>query len=172
MSAADLAGTGLRLEAAFRAIHDTRMQGLGLCHPGLQVKAVGFAPEAAEPQIAVGVLLTPWAMNLLRIALDAAAAATLADVGRQRLRAVGGRSVEFLGAHEAAIGRFETCSLFSPMSGFADQASAVATAREVLRLLREPLAATPAAPRTAAADPVAERRRFLFGAGAAPAARA
>jgi [NiFe] hydrogenase assembly HybE family chaperone len=161
-----------RIEDSYRQIQATRMGDLGLCHPQLRVEALGFEPDPAEPQIAIGVLVTPWSMNLLRIALDAAAEAALAQVGRKRLRGVGGHSVEFLGSHEAAIGRFEACSLFSPMSGFADHDTALATAREVLRLLRAPATAASSAPGVAAPQAVSDRRRFLFGArGPATAAQ-
>ena len=60
-----------RLEAVFRDIAATRMVGVPLLHPGLQVQAVGFAPEP-EGSSALGVLVTPWFMNLLRLPLAGA----------------------------------------------------------------------------------------------------
>jgi [NiFe] hydrogenase assembly HybE family chaperone len=173
------------LERAFRDIAATRMRGVPVLHAPLQVQAVGFAP--GEPGWALGVLVTPWFMNLLRLPIEpltslappspsedlppssaAAAAATCLAIGRDAPREIGGESLHFIGAHEGQVGHFEVCSLFSPMFQFADQAAAVATAGEVLRLLRNPSAPTPerraaalpAAPETAA---VPARRSFLFG---------
>jgi [NiFe] hydrogenase assembly HybE family chaperone len=71
-------------------------------------------------------------------------------------RVIGNARIDFLGAEEGALGRFEACSLFSPMAPFADQAAAVATAREVLLRLR----AVPVPPEQPAAP---ARRGFLFG---------
>lgn len=94
----------------------------------------------------LGVLVTPWFMNLLRLPLqpvdghDATAlqAAGLAPLGHTVVRRYGEHALDFTGAHEAeGLGAWEQASLFSPMFAFADQPAAVATAREVMRLLRQ-----------------------------------
>ncbi|BAL96924.1 HupJ protein, putative [Rubrivivax gelatinosus IL144] len=145
------------LEAAFGEIAATRMRGLPFLNPRLAVQAVGFAPHTGEDgEAAVGVLLTPWFMNLVRLPAGAALA-----VGAKADREFGGRVFEFIGAHEPRCGGYEACSLFSPVTEFADQAAAVATARELLTLLRP--AAVPPPP---AREPVPSRRGFLFGRGA------
>lgn len=141
-----------RLEAVFRDIAATRMEGVPLLHAGLQVQAVDFAPEP-EGDFALGVLVTPWFMNLMRLPLGTAEVLAPGQVGAQRL---GEHRLRFIGAHEAAFGPYEMCSLASPMFEFADQKAAVATAREVLVRLRS--SATPSAP-----DP--RRRGFLLGRG-------
>jgi [NiFe] hydrogenase assembly HybE family chaperone len=46
----------------YRDIHRERMQGLPIVHPGLEVEAVGFAPWEEHD---LGVLITPWFMNLV-----------------------------------------------------------------------------------------------------------
>ena len=170
--AAEIVSLCARIETAFREIDRSRMRELGLCHPGLRVEAVGFAPDNGEPAVAVGVLVTPWSMNLLRLALNPAAQVALAEFGHKRRRTVCGRSIEFLGSLEPAVGRFEACSLFSPMGGFADHDTAVATASEVLRLLREPAGEAPSTDTTTQpmAEPLADRRRFLLGDARRPAA--
>ncbi|MGR6807000.1 [NiFe]-hydrogenase assembly chaperone HybE [Sphaerotilus natans] len=150
------------LEAVFRRIATTRMRGVPVLNPALSVQAIGFgpdplrtAPDAAPTML--GVLVTPWFMNLLRLPLqpvdgrDAAAlqAAGLAPLGRTVVRRYGEHALDFTGAHEAGeasgfseapglmLGAWEQASLFSPMFAFADQPAAVATAREVMRLLRQ-----------------------------------
>jgi len=144
------------LVALFRHVERTRMASVPVLNAALQVEAVGFEPvpaEADEPPAAVGVLLTPWFMNLVWLPLQPAARAD--RVGRGRVRAVGATSFEFIGAHEPGLGAYEACSLASPMFAFPDQAQARATARAVLADLR--LAAPPA-------PPVAQGRRgFLLG---------
>lgn len=133
------------LEACFRHIAATRMAGLPVLHPRLRVQAIGFA-EAAD-DLALGVLLTPWFMNLVRLPLQPAAAAGLPAPGRSAELAVGGWRLLFHGQHEPAIGPFAAASLVSPLHALADQAAAVAMAEAVLEQLR---------PRPA-------RRGFLFG---------
>lgn len=149
-----------RLESTFDTIRATRMQGVPLLHGGLRVEAVGFVPEA-DGAVASGVLVTPWFMSLVRLPLHGAAAAAMLAPGVDGVREWGAYAFDFLGAHEPAIGAYETSSLFSPMAEFADQAAAVATARAVLALLRD--SAPPAQP---------ARRGFLLGrssVGGAPA---
>lgn len=139
-----------RLEAAFRAIAATRMEGVPLLHAGLQVQAVDFAHEP-EGDFALGVLVTPWFMNLMRVPLGTAEVLAPGQLGPQRL---GEHRLRFIGAHEAAFGPYEMCSLASPMFEFADQQAAVATAREVLVRLRAS---------SAQGVPDPHRRGFLLG---------
>lgn len=175
-AAALVAARAAALAAVFSEIEATRMQGVPLLNQRLRVQAVGFEPDRCEPRLALGVLVTPWFMNLVRLPLDAAAEAALAAVGQSCRRGAGAIQAEFIGAHEPSIGRFEACSLFSPVLEFADQAAALATAEEVLKALRvpppqpapEPAALSAAAvprgrdaPSAAAAAP--DRRAFLFG---------
>jgi [NiFe] hydrogenase assembly HybE family chaperone len=146
------------LQAVFEDVAATRMAGVPVLNVRLAVQAVGFEPEAADPAVALGVLVTPWFMNLLRLPLDATAQATMAAPGAKREHDCGPHRLEFIGALEPALGRYEMSSLFSPMFEFADQAAALATAREVLAQLRPPAVPQPA------------RRGFLFGRAAAGAA--
>ncbi len=140
------------LEARFAMIAVTRMAGVPMLNERLAVAAVGFEPVEDG---CVGVLLTPWFMNLLWLPGDEARAAA---PGSNRRRAVGRENFDFIGAHEEGIGPYETCSLFSPMFEFEDQAAALATAREVLVQLRQP-----------EPEPQPSRRALLFGRPAAPA---
>ncbi|MBI5257197.1 MAG: [NiFe]-hydrogenase assembly chaperone HybE [Burkholderiales bacterium] len=169
------------LEAAFAHIGHTRMQGLPLLNPALRVQAVGFAPlDGADEGLALGVLVTPWFMNLLRLPLAQAPAGVLRP-GEQGSRPAGTQALWFTGAEEAVIGRFEMCSLCSPMQGLADQQAAVALATEALAMLRAtpptagplPAAVPPdhapvaPAPAPAPSQALPARRGFLFGRSAA-----
>ena len=155
------------LEALFSQIADTRMAGLPIVNAALRVEAVGFEPCTSEPDLpaaASGVLVTPWFMNLVRLPL--AREDDLGRVGVTRRLAVGRERFDFIGAHEAAIGTFDACSLFSPMFDFASQDSAVATAQAVLARLRELL---PEVVKDATDQPARPARRgFLFGRSRTP----
>jgi [NiFe] hydrogenase assembly HybE family chaperone len=150
----------------FSGVAQTRMAGVPILNPALLVEAVGFelvAPAVDEPA-AVGVLITPWFMNLLWFPLARSDQAV--GVGRGRLRRVGTERFDFIGGFEPGFGCYEACSLFSPMFEFADPAAARATAQAVLSALRPPAPA--AAPLTPVeAPPLAARRAFLFGRRAA-----
>jgi [NiFe] hydrogenase assembly HybE family chaperone len=141
------------LQARYEHIAASRMAGLPILHPGLQVRALGFEPA---PGGAWGVLLTPWFMNL--VWLPAAGSPDPLAPRATRSRTLGGRRFEMLGADEPGFGPYEACSLFSPMHAFADQAAAEATAQAVLAELRRP-------PEVQAA-----RRALLFGRAPAPPA--
>lgn len=143
------------LQRVFDRIACTRMQGLPMLHPELQVEAVGFAPQVdAEAGAVLGILITPWFMNLIWLADDGTPALA---AGKMRMRTIGGERFEFIGADEASFGRYEMCSLFSPMFEFSDHAAARATAVEVLRVLRMPAAPVVQLPA------IPGRRAFLTG---------
>lgn len=162
------------LVALFVCVAQTRMAGVPILNPALRVEALGFelceaiaapaSPEtpphtevqALEVPGAVGVLITPWFMNLVWFPL---ARSDQADgVGRSRLRRVGVEGFDFIGGYEPGFGCYDACSLFSPMFEFADPAAARATARAVLDTLRQPVVTAPVM-----APELAARRAFLFG---------
>lgn len=145
----ELAARADALQQAYAGIALTRMAGLPLVHPRLTVATVDFRADA-QGDTALGVLLTPWCMNLVRLPLREGM--PMLAVGERGARDIGSRRFDFIGAHEAGVGSFEACSLFSPMFEFADQAAALATAQQALNALRA---------RQQPAQPA--RRGFLFG---------
>jgi [NiFe] hydrogenase assembly HybE family chaperone len=119
-----------RLTAAFRAVA-ARMSGLSFVNPAVEVEAVGFAPWESHW---LGVMVTPWFMNLTMLPRDPATWQPLAP-GAKRRYAFPAGVYEFVGASDAAIGDYQVCSLFSPLLEFDDHASArlvAALAREAL----------------------------------------
>lgn len=147
------------LEAAFHRVQAERMQGVPVLHPGIHVEAIGFEVDAAAgAHTALGVLLTPWFMNLVRLPLQPATAEGGTAIGATAPHTIGGQRLAFLGCFEPQVGTFEACSLYSPVLEFADHAAATATAREVLALLR-PACVPSAAPGPA----LPSRRRFFLG---------
>jgi [NiFe] hydrogenase assembly HybE family chaperone len=166
--AADRPSPAPALEATFRRIHAQQMQGLPMLNPALRVEAVGFRPWNEHW---LGVLITPWFMNLVLLPRIGAAWQPIAE--RESRHYVFPAGVfEFIGAHDAALGDWQACSLFSPMFEFATQDGAHDTAVAALAALFDPASreagevqrAAPA-PAAAATQPLS-KRSFLFGAGA------
>lgn len=143
------------LAALFTHIAHTRMAGLPLLNPRLEVRALGW--QAAEAGWADGVLLTPWFMNLVRLPLRDGL--PVLRTGERATRALGCKTFDFLGHHEAGFGAWESCALFSPMGGFASQAQAEAVAEDALRLARTPAEA----PARQLPPAMPARRALLFG---------
>jgi [NiFe] hydrogenase assembly HybE family chaperone len=139
------------LRAAFERIAATRMAGLPLCNPRLTVAAIGFVPWE---DVQVGVLVTPWMINLVAVS-TAPEVLRLAVDTRRAWRFPSGE-YELMGGEEPECGAFQFCSLFSPTFEFADQAAAEATALEAMR----GLFAVPPPPASAGVS----RRNFLRGA--------
>lgn len=167
---ADLAAAYGRVDAQMRAlpVHNAR----------LGVELVGFR---RWEDCYLGVVVTPWCMNLTRLPLNA-------DVegppeGATRRRALPSGTYAFISGRLEGVGALETCSLFSPMEAFDDPAVARLVARHAIEgacaapepaspETREERTSHPAAAASRAAQtqaaPSVSRRRFLGGTSAAP----
>lgn len=137
------------LETTFNEILDKRMRDLPMVNPVLSVQAVGFTRFDEEW---LGVLITPWFMNVLLLP---------GPDSRWREQSSGTKieknfpygTFEFTLGNETQLGIYALCSLFSPMFQFENQAAALAAAQAALQgLLAE------SAPR------VVSRRDLLRGA--------
>lgn len=155
------------LEAAFRRIAATRMAGLPILHPQLAVEAVGFRSWQDKW---LGVLITPWAINLVMLPAGDPDFSALAIDRRQTWRFPSGE-YDFMGGDEEECGAYQFCSLISPVpeEGVMDQAAARALAAEVLvQLFTDPAddvamrPAAPAEPASRLAGPMS-RRGFITG---------
>jgi [NiFe] hydrogenase assembly HybE family chaperone len=148
-----------RLREAFERIHRERMAGLPILHPDLRVAVIGGRRWQHDW---IGVLLTPWCMNLVLLPGPGAARRPGSAGSTQRLVLPAG-TFELVASHEAGVGAFAACSLFSPMHGFADQAAAVATAEAVMQALFAPPEAPPAADARRSLPAGISRRDLLRG---------
>jgi len=108
------------LVATYRHVAATRMHGLPFVNPALAVEAVGFAPWEGRW---LGVLVTPWCINLVLAPLDPSAWRPLGQ-GEKRCYRFPAGDYAFIGAIEPGVGEFQLCSLFSPVLEFEDQATA------------------------------------------------
>lgn len=140
------------LEAVFRDIARTRMAGLPLFNTALGVEAVGF--RCGGDGHWVGVLVTPWAINLLCLPGHGAEWPAAAPGERHDWRFPSG-DYEFTVAGEDRLGVYHLCSLFSPALEFDSHEAARLAALAAIHALFE-------APMTAPAPaPAPSRRAFL-----------
>ena len=130
----DVATVANALTAVFERVHRERMAGLPILHPGLSVAVIGARQWRQDW---LGMLLTPWCMNLVIVPGSESVFAS-GPIGTKQLIEFPAGAFEFIASDEAEIGAFAACSMFSPMQTFVDQAGAVATAEAVMVALFEP----------------------------------
>ncbi len=121
------------LEQVFRRIETERMQGLPILNSALRVSAVGFRHWQGH---CLGVLITPWFMNLMLLPNEGDGWREL-RIGDKQLHQFPSGSYEFIVGEEPGVGRYQMCSLFSPVFEFADQETAEATAEAAMQALME-----------------------------------
>jgi len=131
---ADASQTADRLASAFQAIHRERMAGLPILHPALGVAVVDGRCWQGHW---LGVLVTPWCMNLVLVPALGSRLAQAPEGAVEVLDFPAG-AFEFTVSVLDGLGSIAACSLFSPMQLFADQPAAEATAAAVMAGLFEP----------------------------------
>lgn len=158
------------LEATFDRIRVERMADVPILNSAVAVEAVGFEPlgkgDRTDGDELVGVLITPWFMNLMLVPVDPDAPAAESP-GETSLRSFPAAEFEFIAGFEEGFGSYRMCSLFSPMFDFADHEAASETAAAVMDGIMRPKAeesqATPPASR-----PMSRRELFRQLAGGEP----
>jgi len=141
----------------FRVIDRERMAGLPLCNPALEVEAVGFR---TFENCRLGVLVTPWCMNLVLLSDDDAWRAW--EQGSTSEWTLPAGPHEFTTCRDEVLPTYLSAVLFRTMQDFPDQESARDVAAEVMeRLFAEP---EPADNAVAGESPVS-RRALLSGLG-------
>jgi [NiFe] hydrogenase assembly HybE family chaperone len=148
------------------------MQDVPMVNPVLTVEAVAFRPWGDHW---LGILITPWFMNLVLMPRVSAKWLAIAE-GESRHYVFPAGVFEFIGGRHPAIGDYQACSLFSPMFEFANHDGAHATALAALDALFDPIhreagdqpqphspveAVQPPSPGTA--PRAVSKRDFLFG---------
>ncbi|GAA6177743.1 [NiFe]-hydrogenase assembly chaperone HybE [Sulfitobacter pacificus] len=125
-----------RLQDLCIEIEETRMEGVPILNAALSVAAFGFEPWQ---DYHLGVLLTPWFMNLILVPQEQDAfLPTAPSVGEKIQIALPAGHVEFIVGYEEGFGHSLSCSLFSPVFEFEDQAAAVETAEAALAEVLKP----------------------------------
>jgi len=144
------------VEETFARIQRERMAGVDLLNPALAVAAVGFARHANDWR---GVLLTPWGIRLLL--LPAVADWPVPPTHERVLRRYAAGDFAFLASHEEGLGDYLACPLVHDMRNYADQETALLTARACLIALDM----APPLPEADARAPVSDTRRKFLGLG-------
>jgi [NiFe] hydrogenase assembly HybE family chaperone len=97
----------------------------------IKIHAIGFHPWLNSY---LGVMITPWFMNLMLLPGDSENWDDIPDLTSQILSFPSGKYVFIMG-FEPVIGKYQSCSLFSPMFEFADDTAAIETAKIAIKEL-------------------------------------
>ncbi len=119
-----------RIRAHFEAVAATAMADVPLCNPALSVATVGFFRHG---DAWVGVLLTPWCMNLML--LPDATCECVRQVGETEWWTFPSGDYPFIAHRCDALGHYHACSLYSPVFEFDSQDLALEVAHEALGAL-------------------------------------
>ncbi|MDQ7074175.1 MAG: [NiFe]-hydrogenase assembly chaperone HybE [Gammaproteobacteria bacterium] len=117
----------------FCHIEQTRMQGVPILNPALQVEAVGFHRRTSGY---LGILITPWFMNLVLLPCEGDQWQELVIGSTQNQVFASGR-YQFLLNEAEEIGRYQSCSLLSPVLELDSQETARAVAVAALEALQD-----------------------------------
>ncbi|MCX7176453.1 MAG: [NiFe]-hydrogenase assembly chaperone HybE [Proteobacteria bacterium] len=149
------------VEAAFQRICVEHMSDVPIVNPALRVQALDFA---LWQENWLGVLITPWCINLML--LPGPNGHWKSVSGNHRLfHSFPSGNYAFLGGKEAEIGEYQSCSLISEMSQFAEHESACAVAREVIKNMLKAPDPVPEAlkkEQDCKTEPSLSKRRFLL----------
>ncbi len=122
------------LEAEFREIHAAKMRDTPFTNKALSVETVAFTPWSGRY---LGVLMTPWFMNLVILPGPQDDWSGL-KTGVKETIAFPSGAYEFIHNVREMSGGYKACSLFSPMSDFNSQLQATDVARVVMAQLFNP----------------------------------
>lgn len=118
------------------------MKDLPLYNPAISVEPVDFQllgrdGDGGADDLGIGVLVTPWFMNVVVLPLEPQPF-RMADVGRRVTRALPAGERELVVGGDEVVGQYESLSLFSPLSDFVTHEAAVIRAQSMLAELLAP----------------------------------
>jgi [NiFe] hydrogenase assembly HybE family chaperone len=119
------------LETAFNHIHKERMVDVPILNDKIEVAVIGFQQWQNSY---LCIMITPWFMNLMLLPGEEENWDDMRETTANRHTFPSG-NYEFLVGYEPDIGKYQMCSLFSPMFEFADNDAAVETAEVAIREL-------------------------------------
>lgn len=118
-------------EDGFRTIHQTRMLGLPLLNPRLQVKAGNFRRWGNDW---IGTVVTPWSIIVV-LACGSRGGWQSMRPGATRTLELPAGDFPFLGCLDPILGEYQMMSLLSPVTEIEDQAAAEAIAQIALETM-------------------------------------
>jgi [NiFe] hydrogenase assembly HybE family chaperone len=133
MQATDFQTLSNKLESIYTMIEKERMDDVPILNKALSVKAIGFCEWDTH---IMGVMLTPWFMNLMLLPGKEEDWSELISLSKTSYTFPSGK-YEFIVGEEEGIGKYQMCSLFSPVFEFQDQETAIVTAEAVMDQLMD-----------------------------------
>lgn len=127
-AAARLARKTEALVSDFTEVWHAKMRDVPIVNKLLHVQAVGFMEYEGRP---LGVLISPWFMNLLQLPAEGEDWSGLI-AGEKEIISFPSGDYEFIHNTREQTGGYKACSLFSPMGEFKTQAQAVDVAKAVM----------------------------------------
>lgn len=120
-----------RLARTFTRIHSERMDGVPILNPRLAVEAIG---TRAWDGHWLSALVTPWFINLMLLpaTVEMSEAWSKLTPGTSIAHRFPAGCFDFLVGEEASLGRYQMCSLFSPVLEFESQDAARIAAEAAL----------------------------------------
>lgn len=152
------------LEAHYRSVWADRMRGLPFVNPALAVAAVGFRRVDGDW---VGVMVTPWFLNLF---LLSGGGTLWGDIpaGQRRYLEFPCGALQFIADDDPEIGPYQYCPLIAPVTSLAGMDAALAVARDAMATVLAPPPvppdagdAAPAGRETPAPEGTPSRRAFF-----------
>lgn len=138
------------LQRRFEHIHESRMRGLPILNPALRVAALAFR-RFGEDQ--VGVLITPWFINLVVLPGDGS---RYPAQGERLDYVLPGEALEMTVHADAALGSYLSAVLYREVAAIPDMAYGQKLASDIIeRLFEQPATAGRPVPHTLS-------RRALF----------
>ena len=116
------------LETDFTEVWHGKMRDVPIVNKVLHVQAVGFQIHEGRP---LGVLISPWFMNLIQLPAEGEDWSDLNPGAKEYLTFASGE-YEFIHNVREMVGGYKACSLFSPMGEFKTQQQAVDVAKAVM----------------------------------------
>ena len=147
------------LEAHYRHVWQTRMHDLPFVNAALTVEAVGFARYQGDW---LGVVITPWFLNLL---LVSGGGQLWGDIpaGERRYLNLPCGTMQFIADDDPDIGPYQYCPLIAPVDQLPDMATARLVAADAIKTVFGPpptLTETPPAAATEEKTEVSRRGFF------------
>ncbi|WP_460274056.1 [NiFe]-hydrogenase assembly chaperone HybE [Celeribacter sp. ULVN23_4] len=128
LAAARLARKTEALVRDFTEVWHAKMRDVPIVNKVLHVQAVGFVEHEGRP---LGVLISPWFMNLIQLPAESETWDAL-TAGEKEVLCFPSGEYEFIHNTREQTGGYKACSLFSPMGEFKTQAQAVDVAKAVM----------------------------------------
>lgn len=155
----DLAPRVMEMVERFQKIGERNMRGLPVYNENLCVEAIGFEPYGDDY---LGVLITPWFMNVILLPQDKAKMdySLVASPTDETLPA---GTWQFMFGGDEVVGLYKSLSLHSPMFAFGTQDLARIEAKRRLNSLMSPPAAATEDATQHQARQNSSRRVFLRG---------